>query len=95
MSCPLCKREKLTEWYYEDDSIWVVVDRNPKGYAKRILGVWKPHGLPPRWDEFMPTMARMMSLMMRFAVNEGWKTFTWDDGVSIGDHWHIQLCCGY
>lgn len=43
MNCPLCKRQVLTEKYYEDENIWIVRDLHKRQYDFRILAVWKKH----------------------------------------------------
>lgn len=77
-SCPLCRREKLTEWLWDDEICWV---------AKCITcGGWQiilnHHGEPtPEELEHLKTVSQ------KLFPNAKWR------GVRrvIKDHWHEHL----
>ena len=91
--CRLCQKEKLTPWYVDTPEYWVAEDADPKGYPKRILGVYNQHSASCP----IPVLAKIITDMISIAhqqnllVRDGWLNVAFDGEVSIRDHWHIQL----
>jgi hypothetical protein len=80
--CPLCRAERITEWYLEDDDCWVtdcMVCMTP-------MIVWRSHGLPDAETE-TALLARLESI-----ARERYPGGHYVDGERrrIPDHWHAH-----
>jgi hypothetical protein len=81
--CPLCRAERVTRWYFEDEECWVadcLVCATP-------MVVWRPHGLPE--DELE---RRLLARLARAAAERYGPDGFWIDGTRrrIPDHWHAH-----
>ena len=81
--CLLCRAERITEWYFEDDECWVtdcMVCRTP-------MIVWRSHGLPERETE-----SRLLARLETFGAQR-YPDGYYVDGVRrrIPDHWHAHV----
>jgi len=81
-SCPLCRAERISRWYYESELCWIADCQ----ICSTPMVVWRSHGMP---DE--PTRQAMRDELARVAAKEypeGW----WFDPVmrQIPDHFHCH-----
>lgn len=74
-NCPLCRKEKLTEWLHEDEICWV---------AKCVTcGEWQivlTHCGEPTYDE----LAHLKNISQKLFPNKKWRGYR----RNIKDHWH-------
>jgi hypothetical protein len=80
--CLLCRAERITPWYFEDDECWVtdcMVCRTP-------MIVWRTHGLPE-----VETEARLLARLETITA-ERYPDGYYIDGERrrIPDHWHAH-----
>ena len=78
MSCPLCKRERKTHWYYEDHVVWIA---DCSSHPDKVLIVLKRHSRLPTPEE----TEHMEELKRRFFPE---KEFRYPR--SILDHFHFH-----
>lgn len=76
--CPLCKADKLTKWYYEDDVCWVA-DCKTCGIPMIVL---KHHGEPNKNE-----LHHLKNISNNLFPRKRWRGFRRD----IKDHWHEHL----
>lgn len=77
--CPLCRAEKLTRWYYEDDICWVADCVT----CKVPMIVLKRHATIPVKEE-----------LVHLHLIAGWLKLSgnWDEGMkAVPDHFHVHL----
>jgi hypothetical protein len=80
--CPLCRAERITEWYLEDDDCWVtdcMVCMTP-------MIVWRSHGLPDAETE-TALLARLEPIA-RGRYPDGY--YVDGERRRIPDHWHAH-----
>ena len=81
--CLLCAAERVTEWFFEDDSCWVadcMVCHTP-------MVVWKEHGIPEAETE-APMMGRLEAIAgERYGTDGYWLD---PERRRIPDHWHVH-----
>lgn len=103
-NCPLCRlahwdegypRDLKTELFYDDGAVIVVTDLNPKGYAMRVLAVWRDHvpvdGLGIReWEKMYDILHGVADAV---AFKRGLSFVQVDiENHSIMEHEHFQAC---
>jgi len=76
--CPLCKREKLTKWYYEDEIVWVA---DCKSHPDKKLIVLKRHTSTPTKQE----LEHMKKIASELFPNKEWR-----GPRSIPEHFHLH-----
>lgn len=81
--CLLCRAERLTEWYFEDDVCWIadcMICSTP-------MCVWRHHGLPDAGVE-----ARLLERLEDAATTRFGAGGYWLDRERrrIPDHWHAH-----
>lgn len=81
-NCQLCEAERLTEWLFEDEEIWIaecIVCLTP-------MVVWKQHGLPEETLE--QAFLERFKLIASQRYPHGW----WLDTKRrrIPEHWHAH-----
>jgi len=76
--CELCKRERVTEWRYEDDLVWVA---RCKSHPDKWMIIIKRHSSEPNEDE----RKRISEVKDRF-----FPKLQFRGPQSILDHYHIH-----
>jgi len=79
--CPLCRAEKLTRRYYEDDVCWVADCTT----CKVPMIVLKRHTVHPTQNERDHLL--LVVCRLKFSVTLGW----YGDMKAIPDHFHVHL----
>jgi len=79
MTCPLCRAEKITEWLYEDDRIYIC---RCKSHPSKWMVVLKKHTSRPSNEE--------LSYMFRKAKEEIGAGVKLRGPNSILDHFHLH-----
>jgi hypothetical protein len=78
----LCRAERLTPWYHEDDVCWVA----ECDICAVPMVVWRSHGVTPPVAERDHMLARLREVA-RAQVGAFWL----DDHMrNIPDHWHAH-----
>lgn len=77
-NCPLCKAEKLTKWYYEDDIIYIC---DCLSHPDKKLIVLKRHTPTPTEEEYN----HMISIAKKLFPDKKWR-----EPASIKDHYHLH-----
>jgi hypothetical protein len=80
--CPLCRAERITEWYVDDDLCWItdcMVCMTP-------MVVWRSHGLPDG-DLERRLLARLEPIAAA-RYPEGY--YVDGERRRIPDHWHAH-----
>ncbi|MEM7093568.1 MAG: hypothetical protein AAF567_11245 [Actinomycetota bacterium] len=82
--CDLCKAERFTHWYHEDDVCWIADCE----VCSVPMVVWKPHGTDPS-DE---TVEHMLDALTTAATERfGPDAFNLDRNMrQIPEHWHAH-----
>lgn len=80
--CPLCRAEKITAWYHEDDLCWIADCQ----ICSTPMVVWRNHGLPTESER-----TAMLDRLGQVAGREYPAGF-WLDPVmrQIPDHFHCH-----
>ncbi len=81
--CLLCRAERITHWYFEDEECWVadcLICTTP-------MIVWRTHGLPEPGHE-----ERLLGRLAQAAASRFGEDGFWIDGERrrIPDHWHAH-----
>ncbi len=84
MTCPLCEAEELTEWYYEDDLIYVC-DCLSCGVPMAVI---RRHDEEPTEEERRRIEEVVEDLFGKDAVFRG-------EMRSIPDHFHDHVSTGF
>ncbi len=81
-TCLLCRAERITPWFHEDDTCWVAECE----ICATPMVVWRSHGVTPPADE----RAHMLACLER-AAREHLGPFWVDDHMrNIPDHFHAH-----
>jgi hypothetical protein len=77
-TCPLCKAEKITPWYYEDSIVWVA---DCASHPNKKIVVLKRHTRKPTMQEkyYMNEVIKKLVLGKR-----------WRGPKSIPEHYHLH-----
>ena len=67
-ACPLCEAERLTKWYFEDDTCWVA----DCTVCDTPMVVWKQHGTDPSEDELEHMLGRLGAAATERFGEDGW-----------------------
>jgi len=78
LSCPLCRAERLTKWYHEDDVCWIA---DCLSHPDKKLVVLKRHARVPTVNE----SEHIMELVSRLFPRKRWRY-----PRSILDHFHLH-----
>lgn len=82
-SCELCRAERLTEWFYEDDECWIAECEQ----CDVPMVVWKRHDPNPPEEIRVVLLARLSDVVIRFYGYEHWV----DERLrTIPTHWHAH-----
>ena len=81
-ACMLCKAEKITPWFYEDEICWIAECE----ICAVPMVVWRFHGTQPP-DEHL---AHMREHVSDVAAREVGAFFIDDHMRNIPDHWHAH-----
>lgn len=82
--CDLCKADRFTHWYFEDDTCWIADCE----VCSVPMVVWKPHGTDPS-----DTERDHMLLVLADAAQTRFtdESFTLDTNMrQIPEHWHAH-----
>jgi hypothetical protein len=80
--CMLCRAERITPWYHEDDVCWIAQCE----ICAVPMVVWRSHGVTPPPAELEHMLARLGDVA-RTEVGAYWL----DDHMrNIPDHWHAH-----
>jgi hypothetical protein len=80
--CDLCRAERITPWYHEDDVCWIAECE----ICEVPMVVWRWHGTEPLAEERTHMMARLGEVA-RARIGEFWV----DDHMrNIPDHFHAH-----
>lgn len=80
--CMLCRAERLTPWYHEDDRCWIARCE----ICEVPMVVWRSHGVNPPPADLEHMLARLRDVARR-EVGAFWL----DDHMrNIPDHWHAH-----
>ena len=81
--CDLCKAERYTHWYYEDQLCWIADCE----VCSVPMVVWKPHGTEPTTEEHTH-MLEALAAAGRDRFGDG---FNLDTNMrQIPEHWHAH-----
>jgi hypothetical protein len=81
-SCQLCRAERITPWYHEDDLCWIAECE----ICAVPMVVWRKHGTDPPPGE----LAHMRGQLERIAAVEVGEFWVDDHMRNIPDHWHAH-----
>jgi hypothetical protein len=81
-ACMLCRAEKITPWFYEDDVCWIA----ECDICAVPMVVWRFHGTEPP-DEHR---SHMHARIAEVAAREVGAFFIDDHMRNIPDHWHAH-----
>jgi len=81
-SCQLCRAERITPWYHEDDLCWIAECE----ICAVPMVVWRTHGTDPPAAH----LAHMRGELERVAVVEVGEFWVDDHMRNIPDHWHAH-----
>jgi hypothetical protein len=80
--CMLCRAERITPWYHEDDRCWIAQCE----ICEVPMVVWRSHGVNPPPADLEHMLARLRDVARR-EVGAFWL----DDHMrNIPDHWHAH-----
>jgi hypothetical protein len=78
----LCRAERITPWYHEDDVCWIA----ECDICAVPMVVWRSHGVAPPAPDREHMLSRLADVA-RVQVGEYWL----DDHMrNIPDHWHAH-----
>ncbi len=81
--CDLCKAERYTHWYHEDDLCWIADCE----VCSVPMVVWKPHGTEPTERE----RAHMLEALTDAGRSRFGDAFHLDTNMrQIPEHWHAH-----
>ena len=77
--CPLCVREEITHFYFEDQFLWVVICKT----CRVPLLIWKEHKhyLEPKELKYVFLMSKQLFGTIDIDTNMR----------QIADHWHCHI----
>jgi hypothetical protein len=81
-SCMLCKAEKITPWFHEDEVCWIAECE----ICAVPMVVWRFHGTEPPADH----VAHMRARVSEVGARELREFFIDDHMRNIPDHWHAH-----
>ena len=81
-SCMLCKAEKITPWFHEDEVCWIAECE----ICAVPMVVWRFHGTEPPAEHLTHMRARVTEV----AAREVGEFFIDDHMRNIPDHWHAH-----
>ncbi len=80
--CDLCRAERLTPWYHEDDICWIAECE----ICETPMVVWRYHGTEPPAEHLEHMKSRLREVAMRHFGD-----FYIDDHMrNIPDHYHAH-----
>jgi hypothetical protein len=80
--CMLCRAERITPWYHEDEVCWIAQCE----ICEVPMVVWRPHGVAPPSGEREHMLAQLRDVARR-EIGAFWL----DDHMrNIPDHWHAH-----
>ena len=80
--CMLCRAERITPWYHEDDVCWIAQCE----ICEVPMVVWRPHGVDPP-----PADREHMLARLRDVAHEELGAYWLDDHMrNIPDHYHAH-----
>jgi hypothetical protein len=81
--CPLCRAERYTEWFFEDDVCWIAECES----CSVPMVVWKCHDPNPS-EEVRVVLAERLGVVARGSFGDDW----WIDDVlrTIPSHYHAH-----
>lgn len=80
--CMLCRAERITPWYHEDDRCWIAQCE----ICEVPMVVWRSHGVNPPPADLEHMLERLRDVARR-EVGAFWL----DDHMrNIPDHWHAH-----
>ena len=82
--CDLCRAERLTEWYFEDDDCWIAECT----ICATPMVVWKVHDRRPPTDVLARLHARLAEVVESAFV--GFAHYVDDEMRRIPDHYHAH-----
>ena len=80
--CDLCRAERRTRWYHEDDVCWIAECE----ICEVPMVVWRFHGTQPPAEH----RAHMMDRLRDVAVTEFGEFYVDDHMRNIPDHYHAH-----
>ena len=83
--CDLCKAERYTHWYHEDDTCWI----DDCEVCSVPMVVWKPHGTEPSNDE-VEHMLGVLAAAGRTRFGDDEQVLLDTNMRQIPDHWHAH-----
>jgi hypothetical protein len=81
-ACDLCKAEKMTPWFHEDDLCWIA----ECDVCAVPMVVWRFHGVRPPAEH----LAHMRALIAEVATREVGEFYIDDVLRNIPEHWHAH-----
>ena len=81
-ACDLCKAEKMTPWFHEDDLCWIA----ECDVCAVPMVVWRFHGVQPPAEH----LAHMRALIAEVATREVGEFYIDDVLRNIPEHWHAH-----
>ncbi len=80
--CPLCRAERITPWFHEDDTCWIAACE----ICNTPMVVWRGHGIDPPEAERSHMLARLAEVATAELGAH------WVDGNmrNIPDHFHAH-----
>jgi hypothetical protein len=80
--CLLCKADRLTRWYHEDDTCWIAECE----ICEVPMVVWRWHGVQPPAEH----LAHMERHLAEVAAAELGEYYVDGHMRNIPDHWHAH-----
>jgi hypothetical protein len=91
MTCPLCEIPKTESLLYQDNLLYLVKTKDPKGHDERVMACLNRHSTEPSFEE----RTRAYFLLYRY-MKEKMEGDIWfmvgNTFASVKDHWHILAC---